>query len=286
MSQLTHVQLVEKIIGQLQSSDDQGLRELLASAQHIELAPEIYKAAGMFQWQLAENTELFVDSTSLPPANITTLRIGEENSVFLLHKANKVVTADLVGADGRIYRQFGWQPGTNRIWVHSLFEMKTEETELKLHWTALTLAMTLSLINSPKLVELSPSGTRQQRRAAQRLVNLPVDAWHKVTWRTAVGTKRNVAKGSAEDRDAGSVRQPLHFRRGHLRTAEKHYQGAFQTVYTSTGWGQWIDGAWAGNPAYGIKKSIFSPRLDQRGFSAFIKAAEEDRAKEPRGSGV
>jgi hypothetical protein len=263
---MTHVQLVKTIVENLRRVGDRGVAEHLSKAQHFEIDLDLYIAAGKFVWELFQDSEFFIDSIARPPSNPATFRLGEEATVFFMRTQGPVVVVEQLGADGATYRRFRWEPGTNKMEAHSTFEQETDEILFRLILTGLTLGMMLSLINSPKLVDVSRSSPRQERREASRTFNLPVDAWHRVSWRTAAG--RDVSASGSEE--PGS-KKPLHYRRGHVRTAQSHFHGAFATSLTETGWGQWIDGQWVGHPAFGIKKSIHTPTLDRKGLSEFMK---------------
>lgn len=121
-------------------------------------------------------------------------------------------------------------------------------------------AFHLAIINQPRVVEKSPSLSRQQRRAYHRGMGFAVDAWHRISWDLSKATKAKLA------RDPSFHPKPYHFCRGHLRRAEKHYKGAFQLVDAirpedREGWWQWIDECWKGHPAFGVKKSVHAPRM-------------------------
>ncbi len=164
-----------------------------------------------------------------------------------------------------VARRYAWRCGSNEFEVQSNVERLSGDNWFTQHGIALVLPLMLTLVNAPKLVETGIFGSRQERRAAFRTSSIAVDAWHKVSWRTAAG-KKHTTGGESSD----GLKKPLHYRRGHLRTAEKHYTGAFATKLTSTGWGQWIDGRWLGDPALGIKKSQFAPKFDPAGFKKFV----------------
>ena len=113
-------------------------------------------------------------------------------------------------------------------------------------------AQLLHLVNKPRFVIKKPFGTRQQRRGLNRGGGFAVDAWHKITW--------NVDKPvSAKDAyDASYHKLPLHFRRGHWRSSEEDQPKSIQRE--NGGWYTWIEGYWAGHPAFGFKKSYYSPK--------------------------
>tara|TARA_R100001510_G_C7613218_1_gene176121 strand:+ start:43 stop:945 length:903 start_codon:yes stop_codon:yes gene_type:complete len=120
--------------------------------------------------------------------------------------------------------------------------------------------MILRVINSPRLTEKKPAGTRQQRRSEARGMGKAVDAWHRVSWNI---DKPSVAK---EPYDQGFHKMPLHFNRGHWKRAEKHHPKSRQRPNAlrpehRTGWWTWIDGYFAGHPAFGFKKQYHRPQI-------------------------
>ena len=115
----------------------------------------------------------------------------------------------------------------------------------------------IRLINSPRLTKkgLIP---RQQRRSAAKGMGKAVDSWHRVQW--------DIDKpvSAREPYDKGFHKMPLHFNRGHWKRAEKHHPKSRQrpNAYKPehrTGWWTWIDGYWAGHPAFGFKKQYWTP---------------------------
>ncbi|CUH82664.1 hypothetical protein [Tropicibacter naphthalenivorans] len=263
---MTHVQLVKTIMENVRHLGFPQVAEALSRAQHFDIDFDIYVAAGRFAYQMFMDHEFFVDSIAIPPSSPATFRLGDEPSLYVMVYDGKIVRVDQMAVNGATYRQFIWEPGSNRINAGSTVDSKTDEGIFTTHLAAATLGMMLSLLNSPSLVETSPNGHRQERRAANRTHQLPVNAWHRVRWRTAAG--RDVERTESEDT---GTRKPLHYRRGHVRKAQPHHTGAFATELTDTGWGQWIDGQWVGHPAFGIKKSIHAPTLDEKGLAEFIR---------------
>jgi hypothetical protein len=116
----------------------------------------------------------------------------------------------------------------------------------------------LALINEPRIVELSPSASRQRRRAAERGFGFAVDAWTRITWDLSKATKAKVA------RDPSFHCVPLHYVRGHFRRAEPHFRGAIQRPHAlriedRVLWWQFIEGHWKGHPAFGVRRSVHAP---------------------------
>ena len=119
--------------------------------------------------------------------------------------------------------------------------------------------MILRVINSPRLTDKKPPGTRQQRRRIAMGMGKAVDAWHRVSWNI---DKAAIAK---EPFDKGFHKMPLHFNRGHWKRALEHHPKSRQRPNAlkpehRTGWWTWIDGYFAGHPAFGFKKQYWKPK--------------------------
>jgi hypothetical protein len=116
----------------------------------------------------------------------------------------------------------------------------------------LTVAGAFELINNPRFVISEAAGTRTQRRQMKREQNIPLEAWHKISW--------NVDEDSVEigDGDRGGWHMPLHYTRGHFRRGEPHWEDAVERNGIHY---KWIEGFWSGHPAYGIKKGYHAPKL-------------------------
>jgi len=118
-------------------------------------------------------------------------------------------------------------------------------------WTRCA-AQFLHLINKPRFVKSQPMGTRQQRRGLHRGMGFAVDAWHKISW--------NIDKPVAAKvpHDETFHKKPLHFRRGHWRKALSDHPKSIQRQDGK--WYTWIEGFWAGHPAFGTKKAYYQPK--------------------------
>jgi len=114
-------------------------------------------------------------------------------------------------------------------------------------------AMLFSLINQPRFVVQSTTGTRQLKRQMHRGHGISMDAWHKIEWNINEPVK------AKDDSDRGGWRMPLHYTRGHWRKAQDHWD---DVVIRKDGKPyKWIEGFWSGHPAYGVKKSYHAPKL-------------------------
>lgn len=111
-----------------------------------------------------------------------------------------------------------------------------EVTLLKLAVLAMT---TISLLNTPRIVDHGPPVSKDMDRAKWKLgaSRVPV-AWFNVTWTI---NKRVTAK---TDRSEEGWHQALHYRRGYeMRN------------------GTWVEGHWRGHPDYGIRLHRYTPKL-------------------------
>ncbi len=116
------------------------------------------------------------------------------------------------------------------------------------------IAGSFEIINHPRFVLSEPSGPRQQRRKMMREHSIPVDAWHKISWDISEPVVSVDPKGGRK-----KVKMPLHYNRGYFKRAEPHWDNVVQ--WKDGTWKQWVDGYWAGHPAYGIKKGYHAPKL-------------------------
>ena len=118
----------------------------------------------------------------------------------------------------------------------------------------------LRTINTARITKKEPAGSRQQRKALQRGMGKAVDTWHRVTW--------NIDKPSKakETYDKSYHKMPLHWNRGHWKRAKEHHPKSQQRPHALNTehrdmWWTWIDGYWAGHPAFGFKKQYHAPKL-------------------------
>lgn len=110
----------------------------------------------------------------------------------------------------------------------------------------------LQIMNTPNFTNSEVTGSRPVRRSIQRSDNIAADRWSKVVWN--VGQQSS----SAPKDGAEQIHQGLHFRRGHWRKAAEGYKN---TVVREGQHYQWIEGYWAGNPAYGFITQTRHPKL-------------------------
>jgi len=123
-------------------------------------------------------------------------------------------------------------------------------------WQAYTQCILLTagafeLINTPRFVKSEPAGTRAQRKLFKREQEIPMEVWHQISWN--INEPVEVHKG-----DRGGWNMPLHYNRGYYRRAKPHWD---DVVEKDGQFYKWVEGYWAGHPAYGIKKGYHAPKL-------------------------
>ena len=109
----------------------------------------------------------------------------------------------------------------------------------------------LSIINQPRFVETQPASiNRAARRRSKLAMGMATDAWHRVSWNIDKPVKARTPH------DKNYHKLPLHFRRGHWKNAKEHHP---KSVLRNGKWKTWINGYWAGHPAFGFKKQYWRP---------------------------
>ena len=152
-----------------------------------------------------------------------------------------------------------WEIGKPGFGVSEEFQGWSDEEHIEMMSSLAFLVMT---INQTRYVTRTLAGTRQQRRNASRGFGKATDAWTKISWNI---DKPVVAK---EPYDAGFHKKALHFRRGHWRLAEEHHpmskrRPQAMILRHRALWWTWIEGYWAGHPAFGTQKSYHQPKISK-----------------------
>lgn len=120
--------------------------------------------------------------------------------------------------------------------------------------------LVLRAVNNPRLTIANNALTRQQRRNKNIGMGKAVDAWHKVTWNINEPVKAKIPY------DEKFHKMPLHWNRGHWKRAQEHHPKSQQrpnalNINHRDLWWTWIDGYWAGHPAFGFKKQYHAPKI-------------------------
>jgi hypothetical protein len=141
----------------------------------------------------------------------------------------------------------------NRLLISEVLEKFGEDSSSQVGHTVVAMSLLVSLINQPRFVVRSETGTRQLRRQMNRGHGIATNAWHKIQWNL---TEPVVEKDKGE---RGGWHLPLHYTRGHWRRGQSHWD---DIVIRRDGLPyKWIEGFWSGHPAYGFKKSYHAPNM-------------------------
>lgn len=215
--------------------------------------------------------ELFDDELRMPedarsPSNETVLFVpyaNQQDMVYLIlkeddeydsHNVFVLLNQGALFAGGYVMKPYG-QTVDGKPAVPLFFPKNTEEKMQLYEYRDLILiaAFMCDLINQPRFVIQSPAATRQQRKYMMRARKIPTGAWKKIEW--------NIAEPvyAPNETKQGGWNMPLHYKRGHWRKAEAHWD---DVVIRKDGKPyKWIEGYWAGHPAYGVQRSYHAPKL-------------------------
>lgn len=141
------------------------------------------------------------------------------------------------------------------------FREQFSEHELgKIAWET---AFILSLINTPRKVDITPASgldwTRQHRKAVERVTGSAAMAFSVVSWELG---RRCKAVGNEISTEGHP--KALHWCRAHWREAEKGQPKAeWVNLPFKGGWGWycWVPDCWKGHPDYGVKLQRHQPRM-------------------------
>lgn len=114
------------------------------------------------------------------------------------------------------------------------------------------------IITNNEIVNAEPYGMRKLRLAAKRVMKIKEFSVGKIRWNTKY--KLSFSKKNGEPQ----YHLPLHWRRGYWRRAEENHPKSEMRPHALNQedrkkWWTWVDGYWAGHPAFGFKKSIYQP---------------------------
>jgi len=140
----------------------------------------------------------------------------------------------------------------NRLFIpkDSVESYKENTTHIN---TLLTVGMFFSLVNQPRFVVRRAAGSRPARKRMAKSHGIPTDSWHKIEWNL------NKPRVEVGEKLGGGWNMPLHYKRGHWRKAQEHWEDV--VIRKDGNPYKWIEGYWAGHPAYGTKKSYYAPKL-------------------------
>jgi len=144
-------------------------------------------------------------------------------------------------------------------WKDRSSSSDTRKTELFFNVKSYELAAALATMNSPRHVTFVPAANRAKRKLAHRGMGTAMDAMHRVAWDIDKPVKAKTPH------DETFHKMPYHYRRGYWRRCDKDNPRSERRLQAPKYrdrflWWMWIDGYWAGHPAFGIKKQYWQPR--------------------------
>lgn len=130
--------------------------------------------------------------------------------------------------------------------------------DMEFFWKFLS---TFSLINEPRLTIVTDVSNRQIRKSSSKKGLIIDKSWSKISWNVGDNIKNKILANDPK------YSLPLHFRRGHWKRANETNPKSIRRERSSDQslWWTWIDGYWAGHPAFGFKKHFYTPKRKSNG---------------------
>ena len=119
----------------------------------------------------------------------------------------------------------------------------------------LTMAV-LTMMNQPNFVTQTTVGSSGVRKKLEKKKGIPRERWSRIQWNVGQQVQRHVRETMGEEHCTA-----LHRVRGFYRKAKSHYNNVTKI---DGKWFQWIEPFWRGHPAFGIIKSSYAPKIEQR----------------------
>jgi hypothetical protein len=245
----------------------------LPQADYYEISKDIFSFAESMVPRREDNLtypeDLKLDHDAKAPSEACALSIeGWDDALIFVYKTNKdmeryhVHYLAMVEQDGQkgvhVGRLGGYtldpfNESGDHVFVHPDNEDRDDEFKQNLGLLIFQVASCFTIINQPRFVIQSPAATRQQRKYMLKARKIPTGAWKKIEWNIAEPVYAH------NESKQGGWNLPLHYKRGHWRKAEAHWD---DIVIRKDGKPyKWIEGYWAGHPAFGIQRSYHAPKL-------------------------
>ena len=247
------------------------LHELMQDTHCFEIPPEVYNITRDFvDDKLLKNSDQILDEEYRPLADkmfvtFVTQSIPDNMLSFWITQTElNMYEFHYVHKDGKMSDMGQVRIGGANIWYPSgKIGLPEEDAQENLKWEKNIIPhvlTTIAAIKNTNFVKYETAGTRQQRKSAHRGMGMAMDAWHRVTWNIDEPKKAKVPY------DKGYHKMPLHWNRGHWKRAKEHHPKSQQRPHALNPehrnmWWTWIDGYWAGPPAFGFKKQYHTPML-------------------------
>ena len=128
----------------------------------------------------------------------------------------------------------------------------------------------IAAITNNTIIDINSNISRQRRRQIKSKYKIKNSYWGKVTW--DILNKKTVTSNNQDQK----YFLPLHWRRGHWRRSKENDKKSVQRLYALNPqdrklWWTWIEGYWAGHPAFGFKRSIYQPKVGEKKWLEQLK---------------
>ena len=142
-------------------------------------------------------------------------------------------------------------------------DMKSEVPESVFIAIQKSICAIIAAITNNSIIDINSSVSRQRKRKVESKHKIKNSYWGKITW-DILNKKTNTSNNQDQ-----KYFLPLHWRRGHWRRSKQDHKNSVQRLYAlnpqdKKRWWTWIDGYWAGHPAFGFKKSIYQPKVGEQ----------------------
>ena len=258
-----HFEVTRRVLPFIDTSDYYEIGYDIADCAHNEAQDFLDSWAGHSSEEFADDVVRMPEDAKAP-SDKTLLYFSDLNFTYLIVKDREsshegydvfvLANSGAVYLGGYVMKPYG-SDEKGKIMAPLYFSKHVSKEMRQTDCTNIILlsAFVCDIINQPRFVIRSPAATRQQRKFMMRARKISTDAWHKIEWNIA-----EPVYAPNEPKDVG-WNMPLHYKRGHWRKAEAHWD---DVVIRKDGKPyKWIEGYWAGHPAYGIKKSYHAPKL-------------------------
>lgn len=256
---------------------------LIEEARHIHLSQGIYDLAhqmtheifrratpvdGKLQAKAPTGGRLPADSVVL------TVETNDYTSVFLLYKTDIAQNAWCCVSAGVDNDFVGFTPLAGLIpgqgfldWTADVLSAaenggRAACSDDQRHLICFKIAVCMSLVNEPRRVLTNPASglnwSRQHRKAVECATGKAALAYTVVSWELGAAVRARITTG-----DDKTLKQPLHWCRGHWRRARQGMDRAewiSPTQGAPAGWYIWVQDYWKGHPSLGIKLQMHAPR--------------------------
>ena len=247
------------------------LSDLINCTHCFEIPPEIFDVTRSFiDENLLNNPDQILDEEYRPLCDkmfitFVTQPIPDKMLSFYINEVDpNFYEFRYVHPEGNMTDMGQVRIGSANIWYPSgKQELSKQDAQENLDWEKRMMPhvlTTIAAIKNANFIKFKPAGTRQQRKSMQRGMGKAVDTWHRVTWNI------DEPSDAKEPYDKGYHKMPLHWNRGHWKRAKEHHPKSQQRPHALNPehrnmWWTWIDGYWAGHPAFGFKKQYHAPKL-------------------------